>query len=195
MYFWNKINKDNEHLLKKDIDRFYTFDLDDVNKYGIRYNSQFYTKKIKIKEKKEKYDVCFLGRDKGRKEEIDKIKSEFEKRSIKSNIRVINNEKQFMPYRKYLKMIENSKCILDIVSNNQTGVSLRAMESLFFKKKLITNNKSIVKYDFYNQNNVFIIGIDKCDTINSFINSDYKSIDDKIVSNYDFENWLKRFLN
>lgn len=194
VYYWNKINQNNEHLLKnKLVDAFYTFDKEDSTKYNIKYNSQFYTNKIKLKNKKAVYDVCFIGRDKKRKTTIDEIIDKFNKYNLKLDIRIITNEKDFQPYKKYLKMIENSKCILDIVANDQKGVSLRGMESIFFKKKLITNNQNIINYDFYNKNNIFIIGKDDWSNLTKFINSDYKEIDQKIIDYYDFENWIKRF--
>ena len=67
------------------------------------------------------------------------------------------------------------------------------MESLFFKRKLITNNKEVMKYEFYNPNNIFILEKDNFEKINEFINSKYEDIDSKIVDYYDIENWLKRF--
>lgn len=194
VYFWNKINKNNEHLLKnKLIDEFYTFDKEDSIKYNIKYNSQFFTDKIKLKKKKEVYDVCFIGRDKNRKKTINEVIDIFNKQNLKLDIRIIETEKDFLPYKKYLNMIERSKCILDIVSNDQKGVSLRGMESIFFKKKLITNNQNIVNYDFYNKKNIFIIGKDNWENLNKFIDNDYKDIDKKIVDYYEFENWIKRF--
>ncbi len=197
LYFWNKINKNNEHLLNnKLIDEFYTFDEEDSKKYAIKYNAQFYTDKIKLKSVKEKYDICFLGRDKGRSETINQLIDVFNKCELKQDIRVINDERNFMPYKKYLKMIENSKCILDIVSNNQKGASLRVMESIFFKKKLITNNTNVVNYDFYDKQNIFVIKNPKkvnLSELQKFINSSYKDIDQKIIDYYKFENWLYRF--
>ncbi len=194
LYYWNKMNDDNSELLKlDDIDDFYTFDPEDAEKYGIKYNEQFYTTDIKLKNKRPKYDVCFLGRDKGRTSAIEDAKKHFDDNNLNSDIRIITSEKDFISYKKYLKMIENSKCILDIVSNNQKGTSLRGMESLFFKKKLITNNSNIANYDFYNKNNIFIIGKDNWKNISKFINSNYEEIDQDIVLKYDFKNWIKRF--
>ncbi len=65
LYFWNPINKNNKYLLENNqIDKFYTFDEKEAKKYNIHYNSQFYTENIKLKEKKIKQDIYFLGRDK-----------------------------------------------------------------------------------------------------------------------------------
>lgn len=194
IYFWNKINDNNKLWLENEVvDDIYTFDQEDSNIFNIKYNTQFYSKNIKIKSKKCKYDVCFLGREKGRKKEIGKIKKIFDDLNLKTDIRIIEKESDFISYDKYLKMIENSKCILDMVANNQKGASLRVMESIFLKKKLITNNKNVANYDFYNKNNIFIIGIDNFDNFFDFLNSEYVDIDSKIIDYYDYENWVERF--
>ena len=67
------------------------------------------------------------------------------------------------------------------------------MESLFLKKKLITSNKNIKNHNFYNKNNIFIIGEDKWKDLDKFINSDYEEIDQSIINYYDFDEWIKRF--
>ena len=67
------------------------------------------------------------------------------------------------------------------------------MESIFLKKKLITNNKNVKNFKFYNKNNIFIIGIDKWENLEEFLNKKYHDIDRKILEKYDFKNWLDRF--
>lgn len=195
LYYWNSINDSNRYLLKdKNIDKYYTFDINDSKKYKISYNPQFYTKNIKPSSKKNyDYDILFLGRSKNRKKELLKIKKISEKIGLNINLNIIDNESKLIKYDKYLDMIKNSKTILDIVSKNQCGLSLRAMESLFLNKKLITNNKSIMKYDFYCKENIFILGIDKIEDLKDFINKPYKKIDKKIINNYEYKNWLKKF--
>ncbi|EEV5776723.1 lipopolysaccharide core biosynthesis protein rfaS, partial [Escherichia coli] len=54
--------------------------------------------------------------------------------------------------------------------------------------KLITNNPNVVKYNFYNSNNIMIIE-DKVDNVsfNEFINSSYQEIEQSIKNEYDVE--------
>ncbi len=71
------------------------------------------------------------------------------------------------------------------------------LEALFFNKKLITNNPNVVKYNFYNSNNIMIIE-DKVDNVsfNEFINSSYQEIEQSIKNEYDVEFMLDTiFLN
>lgn len=194
LYFWNPINCNNKQFLKdSNIDEIYTFDEKDARKYNLKHNPQFYTNQIKLNEVKKENDVIFLGRAKNRKREIEKIENKMKQQGISTKFYIIENDKNLIDYQEYLKMIEKSKCILDIVNEGQTGLTLRCMEALFLKKKLITNNKEIKKYDFYNSNNVFIIGEDNIENIKEFVDGKYTEIPTCIIDKYDFKTWLDNF--
>ena len=193
-YFWNLIDEHNQHFLNESIiDEFWTFDKEDARKYSIHYNPQFYARNIKIENKPNVVDTFFLGREKDRKEIVSTIDSKLQNRNINSRIYLIPNQSTLFSYDTYLDKISQSKSILDIVNPNQSGLTLRVMESLFFKKKLITNNLFISEYDFYNSQNIFILGKDREEDLHDFINSNYIDVDDSIVTSYDYHNWVKRF--
>ena len=184
---------DNNYLEDKNIHEFWTFDSNDAKRYMINYNSQFYTKNIKLDKDNLEYDVLFLGRAKNRKDMILNLGEKLKEKGINSKNIIIENEKDFVPYEDYLKLLAKTKTILDIVDGNQSGLTLRCMEALFFNKKLITNNLDIENYDFYNPKNVFILGKDDMNNIKQFIGSPYELVDEKIVNYYDFDEWIKRF--
>jgi len=96
-------------------------------------------------------------------------------------------------YQKILQLIEKSDSILDLLSNPEDGLSLRAMESLFFGKKLITNSLRIAEYDFYKSENIFIIGKDDIEHLPDFLKTPYNQNNQEIIDYYDFDNWVKRF--
>lgn len=194
MYYWNVINEEYKKILDdNNIDEFWTFDKQDAEKYGLKYNPQFYTSCIKLNEKDIKQDVVFLGRAKNRKNDLLKLQKQLETRGISTKFAIIETEKDIMKYDKYLDLISKSKCIIDYNDEGQTGLTLRPMEALFLKKKLITNNKDIINYDFYNPNNIFVLGKDDIEEIQEFVEKAYEEIDEKIINYYDFEQWLKRF--
>lgn len=195
IYFWNHINNTNKYILKDtNIDEFWTFDKKDAIKYQIKYNPQFYTKMVILNNKKNIInDIVFLGRSKDRKEDILNIASVLKKQKLRINFKIIENEKEFIKYDEYLDMISESKCILDYNQDGQIGLTLRPMEALFLEKKLITNNKDIKNYDFYNPSNIFILGENNIEDIKEFINKPYEKVEQKIIDYYDFEQWLSRF--
>lgn len=194
LYFWNRIGENNKQLLEnKYVDEIYTYNPFDAKEYNIKYNSTFYSKNVKLKKSKIKYDVCFLGRDKGRNDCIQNIKKEFDSKGLKSHINIVYREKDFISYKKYLKDVSKSKCILDVMPTEKEGLSLRVMESLFLNKKLITNNPTVKEYDFYNKNNIFIIGKDNYDNLEKFLNSPYVPVKQEIIDYYEYDNFLDRF--
>ena len=134
-----------------------------------------------------------MGRPKTRKKDIVDLEKKLKEEGIQTNFKIIENEKDYVSYDEYLKMIAESKCILDYNQEGQVGLSLRPMEALFLERKLITNNTDIKNYDFYNHDNVFILGEDNINEIKEFINKPYRKVNQDIINYYDFEQWLKRF--
>ena len=196
-YFWNNINNFNKYALKdSNIDEFYTYSQADAKKYNIKYNSQFYTKDIKLKSDDLKYDITFLGRNKNRKSIILQIEQQLNKLGIKTNFTVIGEEKKCISYKEYLKKIEKSKAMLDIIEDTQyPALTLRVLESLFFEKKLVTNNEDIKNYAIYNPNNIFIVKENNITDIIKFLEKPYISLKPEIIDYYDFKNWIKRFID
>lgn len=55
-------------------------------------------------------------------------------------------------YKDTLKDMASSNCILELVTPNQSATyTLRDYEAIIYNKKLLTNNKDIFKFPFYNK--------------------------------------------
>ena len=197
LYYWNVIidSARKGYLKDNNIDEFYTFDYNDSKKYHINYNPQFYSKYIKLPVSNNlEYDVFFIGRDKGRKDDLLKLEKLLNSYNITTKFIVISDEKEYIPYEAYLRYLSKSKVILDYVMSSQSGLSLRCMEALFFNKKMITNNKKIKDYDFYNSNNFFVFDDNiKINSLLNFFKKKNKKVDSNIMNYYDIDEWLKRF--
>lgn len=192
-WYWNPVSSKNEVAIKcPNIDEVWTYNRFDAKKYNLRYSPQFYSPMRDMSGENPSFDLMFLGRDKGRRRLVEKIKEGAEAQSLKCNFIVIEREKDLIDYGKYLEFLDDSKCIVDLVSRQDCGLTLRPLEALFYKKKLITNYEDIVSYDFYKRENIFVIGRDNINELSEFINSPYAEIDSKIVNFYTYENWLKR---
>ena len=90
----------------------------------------------------------------------------------------------------------DSKIILDIAHSNQEGLSFRPYEAMGLRKKLITTNKSIVNYDFYNPNNIFLIeDVNNIVIPEEFFKSDYEDIDPSVRDKYYIKNWINKIIN
>ena len=86
-----------------------------------------------------------------------------------------------------------SKCILDSPQAGQTGLTIRTMECLGAKKKMITSNTDVVNYDFYQNENIYVYN-EKFDFDSPFFTRPYKEIDNTIYEKYSLRNWLKTII-
>lgn len=105
------------------------------------------------------------------------------------------NEFNFQPLKgeKMNEIYEKSRCVLDSAQDGQIGLTIRVIEALGAKKKLITTNEDIVNYDFYCPENIYLYN-GKFDLDNIFFKSKYKRIDNVIYERYSLRNWLKEVI-
>ncbi|MDQ5767551.1 hypothetical protein [Thiothrix subterranea] len=88
----------------------------------------------------------------------------------------------------------SSRSILDIEHPNQTGLTIRTLETLGSEKKLVTTNKNVKNYDFYVENNIFVIDRKNPVVPTEFINSPYTAICEKTYQKYSIQGWLDEIL-
>jgi hypothetical protein len=62
----------------------------------------------------------------------------------------IRTPENAMLYNDVLTKELEAKCILDIVQEGQIALSLRPYEAVCYNRKLLTNNRTILKFPFYN---------------------------------------------
>lgn len=180
--------------------RIYSFDLSDCRRYHLHHNSTLYCREVVPYPSKIRQDIFFLGMEKDRLNRLSECYKTFIKYNLQVKFYVVGKGKAAFPlynetisYSAYLNEIEKSRSILDIAQDGQQGLSMRVMEALFLKRKLITDNPEVEKADFYNNNNIFILGKRPLAELNGFISSPYKPIDREIIERYDIDNWIKRF--
>lgn len=99
-----------------------------------------------------------------------------------------------IPNTKVIEIVKKSKCILDSPQTGQSGLTMRTIECLGAKRKLITTNNDVKNYDFYCESNVLIF--DKnFDENSSFFSKPYQSLSDEIYQKYSLKNWLINLLD
>lgn len=203
LWLWNPVTKtyrrNTFHIINKlkskgfDI---FTFDPNDAKKYRLHLRPQFTMLPIgcKIDEGKYKSDVYFLGQPKGREQMLEELKRIYLSLGIQCDFKIVYSPSDYISYEDNIRNVISSKCVLEICQEGQHGLTLRALEAMLCHRKLITNNKSIVKEDFYNPQNIFIIGVDDNQNVKDFIDSDFVVGDESILKKYDFNNWLNSFI-
>lgn len=208
-YCWNSVKTIEERfdfnkLRNKEYVEFWSYNIEDCKKYHLYYNKQFWNKDlIEATHATIENDVCFIGAKDKRIKELNEVGEIFKTKKIKPYFYLTestnvdddkNDSKRFLPYPQYINEIAvKSKAILDLVTTDNYGLTLRPLEAMFLKRKLITNYDNIDQYDFYSKNNIFILGKDNVNQLNDFINTPYESIPEDIINSYNYDQWLKRF--
>lgn len=90
-----------------------------------------------------------------------------------------------------IDVISRSKTVLDIQHPNQTGLTMRTLEILGSKRKLITTNEEVANYDFYNPHNILIIDRNSPQIPSEFLSTPYVPIPDDIYRKYSIDGWLE----
>ena len=117
-----------------------------------------------------KYDLFFVGRDKGRFKQLVTLYNILSKKGIRClflingveekdriyHLEGIKNIK-IVSYQDIVKYIAESRCILEILQDNQYGSSLRPMEAIAYGKKLLTTDKEIINCSYYDKRYMRVI--------------------------------------
>ena len=181
-------------------------DYADCTRYNLNFASGGGYIRLPLKENKRclQNDVLFVGRDKNRAHTLFTYKKKLEDIGLSTFFylvaprRFLNFRNRFykplIPYDDILELIHQSKAILHLVEGGQIGATMRVMESLFHQKKLITDNQLISNCEFYNRNNIFILGKDELGELPEFINKPYIPIKEDILEKYYFDNFIKNII-
>ncbi|MFK8078823.1 MAG: hypothetical protein AB8B97_00940 [Granulosicoccus sp.] len=70
---------------------------------------------------------------------------------------------QQLAYPDYLTVIEQSRCILDVEFQRQSGLTMRTVEVIFSGTPLMTTNPSLKGYEFYDRERMFFMDEHKID--------------------------------
>lgn len=217
LYMWDSMkHRPNTLKLTKYFDKVYTFDRLDSLKYNFNFLPLFFLNEYKNYEyENEKVDLTFLGTiHSDRYYIINELKKQADVYSLNcfwflfihnklmfyknkfSSIRNFwahVNEFSFSPLDKsgVISRLKSSKVILDIQHPDNNGLTMRTLEVLALKKKLITTNGDIKNYDFYDPQNIYIIDRLKPKLNIDFFRTPYKSIDPEVLNRYSIDFWLK----
>lgn len=202
LFLWDKLEYTTLANSVDEFDYIFSFDPDDCKKYGFIFRPIFYTKDCEnatIEYKKRKYALFYVGalREEKRYDIVNRFyeycvlnKLEYflklitNQKRVDLNTKILSTEK--ISYSRNRELLKNSKVVLDLSFSNQSGLTIRASEALGTKTKLITTNKYIKNYDFYNKENIFFI--DKIQDIElipkSFFINEYVDVDNEVKQKY-----------
>lgn len=216
MYQWDSVrNNQNALVLARYCDENITFDPEDASTYGWKYRPLFYYDTSDERCEKE-YDFAFVGTLYYKRAEVlKKIKSFCNKEGYKLFDYLYVNKWEYYIHRFLMRdkrycvlnkdevhfmalskkelsdIYRKSKILVDYTAETQTGLTMRTIESIGFKCKLLTNSNIIKTTDIYNETNVHIYDLEEFKIDSSFINNGYKELDKDILNYYSVQGWIK----
>jgi|JI10StandDraft_1071094.scaffolds.fasta_scaffold191463_2 hypothetical protein len=219
LYMWDSmLNKKNAVDCLPYYNFKYSFDSNDAHFYNLNFLPLFYIDDYKLEINKcPRYKFCFIGT--AHSDRIELVKNIVEKYSdfsffmyfyLQSRFlyyyfklsgtnfkNVKSNEINYTSLNKFetIEIINDSEIIIDIHHPNQVGLTMRQIEMIAARKKVITTNPHVSKYDFYNPKNILIIDRDHPIIPNQYVNELYVDLDSSIYDKYSINNWLITMLN
>lgn len=198
-------------------DKKFTFDPDDAKKYKIDFRPLFYLDSYKNMASYDGnilYDLLFLGTAHSDRYRIGNFLAElckknglntftfyymhgrivyFYKRFFEKSFKEFDFKKlafKSLTTSEILSLYEKSNVILDINHPGQKGLTMRTFEAIGANKKLITTNSEIIKYPFYNKNNVFLIDRNDLEIDFDFFKNTYEPLPADIMFQISIDGWL-----
>lgn len=182
----------------------WSYDTSDCKKYGMKLMHGAYYDTYHIDHDVIEYDVLYLGRDKGRAEQLFEIRDTFNGLGLKTYFYICADRmhlrfmKKFyqpvMGYQEYLKLLAKTRAILNIVQPGQTSITQRDYEVVFHQVKGITNNPGIRNSKLYDPSRYFILGEDPIEQLPEFLSVPFVSISEEALDEYRFRNSIENDL-
>lgn len=154
--------------LKSQYDAVFAFDKKDSEQYGFHYSPLMYSPDTDIQPLNEKSDMFYLGqaKDDDRLDTLLQIFETAQSEGLRCDFHIVGvpPEKQRyaekitynakMSYKEALKHIAATRCLVDVIQKDSSGLTIKTCESVVHGKKLITTNRNVVNEKFYTPNNI-----------------------------------------
>ena len=211
LYQWDSLKNFDYRKMIPFFDKVKTFDKVDATKLNIEYLPLFY--KTHELTEKEDIDLLFVGIwHSDRIPILDKIAAFAEAKNLKFTFKVyypkyvyyymiyikksLKKSKFFifkpLPFKEVISLYKRSRCIIDINHPDQSGLTMRTIETVGEGKKLITTNHYIISEPFYNDKMIQVIDREDIIIKENFFSAfeKYKNIEE-----LEIDNWIKRLMN
>jgi len=220
---WDSIanNKEAEEKIKL-VDKAFSFDPRDCEKYKMNLRPLFYIEKyndIAKKPIKSEYDLLFVGTvHSDRYKVLKNMEVQLKEKGLKPYYYMYLPSRLLYFFRKFflgefhgskisefkfksmnqekvINLVKKSKVILDIQHPKQVGLTMRTIEMLGANKKIITTNENVKKYDFYNEKNIYVIDRAMVSIDMKIFQGEYQAVPEDIKRRYSLEEWLMELLD
>lgn len=196
-------------VFKRHSERIYTFDHADSVRYAIPFKEQVFSR-MRIPEpdpRSHPVDLVFIGTERNRLPVFRRIMDEAQADGLTTFFHIVPSpykrygvgEQSWLsagaiPYAEVLRHIGRARCLIEIVQSGQHGCTLRAMEALFFGKKLVTDNPAVEREAFYRPENVYRLGREER-SLREFLDQPMVEIPSDVIQRHDIAHWIDTFLD
>ncbi len=224
LYLWDSVQNIPECVDRmRHYHKVFTFDPEDAKKYSLGFRPLFYAEEYESYDSDKPaeywYDVSFIGTAHTDRPYIVNAVSDLCQKQNKKcfsflyspHIMVYYFNRLFNPYYRKVKkedlsfspmssdrireIYDHTRCVLDVEHSGQRGLTMRTIELVGMKKKIITTNRLIQNYDFYHPANVCIL--DRANPVidESFWEQEYQSVPKKIQERYTLRSFVRELLS
>lgn len=218
LYMWDSVQNKGVKGILKYFDMKFSFDSDDCKRYGMKFRPLFYSSTFSVNNEQKtdfKYDVTFIGTvHSDRAKILYQIKEYCDKNGMTYYfylfipgkfllfLRMIFThglrqwEKSYihtkpMAKEKVARISLETRCVIDINHPRQTGLTMRTIEMIGLKRKLMTTNQNIKQYDFYRPENQIVIDRNNVYIDVEKLKGSYVGIPDDVYQKYSLKSWVQ----
>lgn len=205
-YYWDSAERlERKQNIIHFFDQIYSFDKHDVAKYNFEFITNYIFKISEINTHPEYLFFNISGNDEDyRFKQLEYFATYLKKRNWTFKFISVHHKPKslhhdtieivphFIEVQKATDLIDKTKILVEFQRKQQIGLSFRVFEALGMQKKLITNNKDIVNYDFYNAQNILVIDENNPIVPDEFVSSPYVPIESTILDQYKIETWVEK---
>lgn len=95
-----------------------------------------------------------------------------------------------LPKAEVQEIFRRSRAVLDVEHPHQRGLTIRSLEALGARKKLVTTNAAVRDYDFFRPENIAVIDRNAPELPVDFLVRDYVPASDETYYRYSIAGWL-----
>lgn len=214
-YLWDDIDID-----KKSVDTFKYFDKVcsfnpyDSRKYGLFFRPFFFANDGIKQDRKKRISILFIVSYRKERFVLAKRILSYAKQN-NLNVKIILRTSIFLfltdivhhlpyvklfkskgvSYRGMMELLSESYCSIELPALSQVGLTTRPFEALGTRTKIITTNKDIVNYDFYNPTNVLVIDDHSFDIDPEWFEKPYVNVPTNITNKYTIDTFIEDILS
>lgn len=215
LYMWDSLGN-RGHVAKnfRYFDRIISFDPDAASDFNMEFRPLFYSASPSSKSMDYSYDVSFVGTcHSDRYAILNKIDQQISAEYSRFWYRYLQSESVYFAYKlsnpgmRHAKktdfrfepiakqavecIFERSRCVVDIEHPLQRGLTMRTLEVLGAQKKMITTNRHVTEYNFFNENNICVVDRSAPEIPKNFLVQDYEKPSTDVLNAYSIKSWIR----